>query len=33
MLVANMDELDSSEFPVNFEATYFPLATVGIDER
>lgn len=24
MLVANIDELDSSEFPVDFEATYFP---------
>lgn len=24
MLVANMDELDSSEFPVDFEAAYFP---------
>jgi len=24
MLVANFDELDSSEFPVDFEATYFP---------
>lgn len=24
MLVANMDEVDSSEFPVDFEATYFP---------
>ena len=24
MLVANMDELDSSEFPVDFEAFYFP---------
>ena len=24
MLVANMDELDSSEFPVDFEASYFP---------
>lgn len=24
MLVANLDELDSSEFPVDFEATYFP---------
>lgn len=24
MLVANIDELDSSEFPVDFEATFFP---------
>jgi hypothetical protein len=24
MLVANLDELDSSEFPVDFEAAYFP---------
>ncbi len=24
MAVANLDELDSSEFPVDFEATYFP---------
>lgn len=24
MLVANLDELDSSEFPVDFEATFFP---------
>jgi hypothetical protein len=32
MLVANMDELDSSEFPVDFEATYFPFGDPsGID--
>lgn len=24
MLIANLDELDSSEFPVDFEATFFP---------
>ena len=32
MLVANMDELDSSEFPVDFEAAYFPFGDPsGID--
>jgi succinate dehydrogenase/fumarate reductase cytochrome b subunit len=32
MAVANMDELDSSEFPVDFEATYFPFGDPsGID--
>ena len=32
MLVANMDELDSSEFPVDFEATYFSFGDPsGID--
>ena len=32
MLVANMDELDSSEFPVDFEATFFPFGDPsGID--
>lgn len=32
MLVANLDELDSSEFPVDFEATYFPFGDPsGID--
>ncbi len=32
MLVANIDELDSSEFPVDFEAAYFPFGDPsGID--
>lgn len=32
MLVANMDELDSSEFPVDFEAAYYPFGDPsGID--
>ena len=32
MLVANLDELDSSEFPVDFEATFFPFGDPsGID--
>lgn len=32
MLVANLDEMDSSEFPVDFEATYFPFGDpAGID--
>lgn len=32
MAVANMDELDSSEFPVDFEAAYFPFGDPsGID--
>jgi hypothetical protein len=32
MLVANLDELDSSEFPVDFEAAYFPFGDPsGID--
>lgn len=32
MLVANLDELDSSEFPVEFEAAYFPFGDPsGID--
>lgn len=32
MLVGNIDELDSSEFPVDFEATYFPFGDPsGID--
>ena len=32
MAVANLDELDSNEFPVDFEATYFPFGDpAGID--
>ena len=32
LLVANLDELDSSEFPVDFEAAYFPFGDpAGID--